>query len=59
MIASLVGLAITLVAVELLRGGHGLVALPLAFAAGQGAKVLILAVVLVARIRRMRGDPAT
>ncbi len=54
-IASLVGLVVTLVAVELLKGSQGLVALPLAFAAGQGVKVLILAVVLLGRIRRM-GD---
>jgi putative peptidoglycan lipid II flippase len=50
-IASIVGLLVTIGAVELLRGDQGLVALPLAFAAGQGVKVLILGGALLLRIR--------
>jgi putative peptidoglycan lipid II flippase len=54
-IASVVGLALTLGAVEVLKGSQGLLALPLAFALGQGVKLAILAVVLVARVRQLGG----
>lgn len=54
-IASIVGLVLTLAAVEALKGSQGLLALPLAFALGQGVKLAILAVVLVVRIRHLGG----
>ncbi|CAN5500901.1 murein biosynthesis integral membrane protein MurJ [soil metagenome] len=49
--ASIVGLIVTVGAVNLLTAEHGIVALPLGFAAGQGAKVLVLAVSLAFRVR--------
>ncbi|MFN8621865.1 MAG: lipid II flippase MurJ [Chloroflexota bacterium] len=56
-LASLAGLAVTVVTVELLKDGQGLVALPLSFAAGQGVKVLLLGLALLVRIRRFEaGD---
>ncbi len=57
-VASVAGLAVTLGGVDLLRDGQGLLALPLAFGIGQGVKLLILAVALLARIRGM-GDPTS
>jgi putative peptidoglycan lipid II flippase len=54
-IASIVGLALTLGGVEVLKGSQGLLALPLAFALGQGIKLAILAVVLVIRVRHLGG----
>jgi len=54
-IASLVGLVVTLVTVEMLKDSQGLVALPLAFAAGQGVKAALLGAILVLRIGGM-GD---
>lgn len=56
-IASLAGLAVTVATVELLIGAEGIVALPLGFVTGQAAKVAILAVVFVARARRLRPSP--
>jgi putative peptidoglycan lipid II flippase len=55
-IASIVGLVVTVVVVELLLGSQGIVALPLGFAAGQGAKVAVLAVALVVRTRTIRPE---
>jgi putative peptidoglycan lipid II flippase len=55
-IASIVGLIVTVVVVELLLGSQGIVALPLGFAAGQGAKVAVLAVALVVRTRTIQPE---
>lgn len=54
-IASIVGLVTTVAVVNLLAEAVGLVALPLAFAAGMGAKVLVLGGTVVVRARAM--DP--
>jgi len=58
-IASVAGLATIVVAVTLLRPAEGLVALPLAFAAGMGVKLVILALTLRHRISRLDGPPTT
>jgi putative peptidoglycan lipid II flippase len=50
--ASLVGLAVTIVATQLLVGRIGLVAIPLAFAVGSGVKLVLLAAILPLRLRR-------
>jgi putative peptidoglycan lipid II flippase len=50
-LASLVGLAVIVVTLELLRGSEGLVAVPLAFAAGMAARVCILLGALAWRVR--------
>jgi putative peptidoglycan lipid II flippase len=55
--ASITGLVVTVATVELLKAGQGLVALPLGFAAGQAAKVVVLSVALVIRTRRMTTAP--
>ena len=52
-IASIVGLGVIVVTANLLAEAVGLVALPLAFAAGMAAKVAVLGVTVVARTRRM------
>jgi peptidoglycan biosynthesis protein MviN/MurJ (putative lipid II flippase) len=49
--ASIVGLIVTVAAVNALVDSQGVVALPLAFAAGQLAKVAVLVGALVIRIR--------
>jgi putative peptidoglycan lipid II flippase len=54
--ASLVGLAVTVVTVGALTATEGVVALPLGFAAGQGAKVFVLAVSLVYRLPSVGRD---
>ena len=51
--ASLVGLVTTIAAANLLAEPVGLVALPLAFAAGLAAKVTVLGVTVIARTRGM------
>jgi putative peptidoglycan lipid II flippase len=48
--ASVVGLAITVVTVGALTASQGIVALPIGFAAGQAAKVAVLAAALVYRL---------
>ncbi len=53
--ASVAGLLVTVVAASLLAGAVGLVAIPLAFAAGTATKVVLLAAALAPRVRRM-GD---
>lgn len=50
-LASVVGLAAIVVTLELLRGPEGLVAVPLAFAAGMAVRVAILAIALGWRVR--------
>jgi putative peptidoglycan lipid II flippase len=50
-LASLAGLGTTILALELLRDGQGLVAVPLAFAAGMAVRVAILVGTLAWRIR--------
>jgi putative peptidoglycan lipid II flippase len=57
-IASLLGLGTTIVAANLLAGPVGLVALPLAFAAGMAAKVVVLGATVIVRTRHMPGAPA-
>ena len=52
-IASLLGLGTTIAAADLLAEPLGLVALPVAFAAGMAAKVAVLGVTVVLRTRRM------
>jgi putative peptidoglycan lipid II flippase len=56
-IASLFGLGTTIAAANLLAGPVGLVALPLAFAAGMAAKVLVLGATVVVRTRHMPPAP--
>jgi putative peptidoglycan lipid II flippase len=48
--ASVVGLAVTVVTVGALTGSQGIVALPIGFAAGQAAKVAVLAAALAYRL---------
>jgi putative peptidoglycan lipid II flippase len=50
-VASVVGLAVIVVTLEALRGSEGLVAVPVAFAAGMAARVAILVVALAWRTR--------
>jgi peptidoglycan biosynthesis protein MviN/MurJ (putative lipid II flippase) len=50
-IASLVGLGVVWVTLELLRDSQGLVAVPLAFAAGMAVRVVLLLGTLAWRIR--------
>ncbi len=50
-VASVVGLGVIVVTLEVLRGPQGLVAVPLAFAAGLAARVAILVAALVWRLR--------
>ena len=57
-IASVAGLATIVVAVTLLRPAEGLVALPRAFAAGMGVKLVILALTLRHRLGRLEA-PST
>lgn len=53
--ASIAGLAVTVVTVELLVPSQGVVALPLGFAAGQGTKVVVLLWAVVVRARTVGG----
>jgi putative peptidoglycan lipid II flippase len=55
-LASVVGLGVTVVAVSALTAERGIVALPLGFAAGQAAKVLVLTVALRVRMRTLGTD---
>ena len=50
-LASLAGLAITILATQLLVGGLGIIAIPVGFAIGQAAKVGLLALALAVRLR--------
>lgn len=50
-LASVVGLGVIVVTLELLRGSQGLVAVPLAFAAGLAVRVVILVAALAWRVR--------
>jgi putative peptidoglycan lipid II flippase len=52
--ASVAGLAVTVVTVELLVGRQGVVALPLGFVSGQAAKVVVLLGALLIRSRTVR-----
>ena len=56
-LASVLGLLVIVASVVVLTPTLGIVALPLGFAAGTGAKAIMLGVVLVARIRRMPKGP--
>jgi peptidoglycan biosynthesis protein MviN/MurJ (putative lipid II flippase) len=64
-IASIAGLAVTVATVTMAIDAHGVVALPLGFVAGLGAKVAILLVALVIRVPSVgadgsgEADPAT
>jgi putative peptidoglycan lipid II flippase len=55
--ASVVGLVVTVLTVNLLLDGHGVVALPLGFAAGLVAKVIVSAAALVFRLRTVGTAP--
>jgi len=55
-IASIVGLAVTVATVTVAIDAHGVVALPLGFVAGLGAKVAILLVALVIRVPSVGAD---
>jgi putative peptidoglycan lipid II flippase len=52
--ASVAGLLVTVGVVQLLLPAQGIVALPLGFAAGQGAKVVLLLVAFFMRVRTIR-----
>jgi putative peptidoglycan lipid II flippase len=54
-LASLAGLAVTVITVEWLSDAQGATALPLGFAAGQGIRMLLLVGALVLRLRRVGG----
>jgi putative peptidoglycan lipid II flippase len=58
-IASVVGLVVTVGAVNALIEGQGILALPFGFAAGLAAKVAVLGVALVFRVRSVGNDPGT
>ena len=55
---SVAGLAVTVATVEVLLPSQGIVAIPLAFTAGQAAKVALLLVAFVARARTLRPTAA-
>ena len=55
--ASVVGLLVTVLTVNLLLDDHGVVALPLGFAAGLAAKVIVSAAALVFRLRTVGTAP--
>ena len=57
-IASVFGLVATVVAVDALMDEHGIVALPLGFAAGLAVKVAILGLSVVVRLRGIGSAPA-
>jgi putative peptidoglycan lipid II flippase len=57
-VASIVGLVVIVATLELLRGEQGLVAVPLAFAAGMAARVCILLIALAWRVRVLPGVAA-
>lgn len=56
---SVVGLAVTVGVVQVLLPSQGIVALPLGFAAGQGAKVAVLLVAFAIRARTVRAATTT
>jgi putative peptidoglycan lipid II flippase len=55
--ASVIGLVVTVLTVNLLLDEHGIVALPLGFAAGLAAKVMVSAVALAFRLRTVGTAP--
>lgn len=55
-LANLGGFLVTLAAGALLTPGFGITAIPLSFAIGSAAKVLLLAIALVPRLRTVRPD---
>jgi hypothetical protein len=55
--ASVAGLAVTVLTVYLLLDAHGIVALPLGFAAGLAAKVVVSGVALAFRLRTVGTAP--
>jgi hypothetical protein len=58
-LASLTGLVVTVLTVWALTDAEGVVALPLGFAAGQGARVLVLLAAVPGRVRSVgRGQPS-
>jgi putative peptidoglycan lipid II flippase len=56
-LASIAGLVVTMAATVLLLPGFGILALPLGFAIGQAAKVVLLALTLAVRLRRWHPAP--
>jgi peptidoglycan biosynthesis protein MviN/MurJ (putative lipid II flippase) len=55
-LASIVGLVVTVITVDRLGEAQGIVALPLGFAAGQGIKVVVLAISLLYRLPSVGRD---
>jgi putative peptidoglycan lipid II flippase len=55
--ASVVGLVVTVLTVNLLLDAHGIVALPLGFAAGLAAKVVVSSIALAFRLRTVGTAP--
>ena len=56
-LASLAGLLVTIVATQLTIAGIGILAVPIGFAIGQAAKVVLLALALAVRLRVWRAPP--
>lgn len=58
-IASVAGFATIIAVAQALAPITGIVSIPLAYAAGSGVKVVLLAIFLVGRLRRLEGSPVT
>jgi putative peptidoglycan lipid II flippase len=58
-IASVAGFATIIAVAQALAPITGILSIPLAYAAGSGVKVVLLAIFLVARLRRLEGSPVT
>ncbi len=56
--ASLVGFAVTIAATLYLVDGLGVLAIPLGFSLGSAVRLMLLAAVLIGRIRRIGGGPS-
>lgn len=58
-IASVAGFATIIAIAQTLAPITGILSIPLAYAAGSGVKVVLLAIFLVGRLRRLEGSPVT
>jgi putative peptidoglycan lipid II flippase len=58
-IASAAGFATIIAVAQALAPITGILSIPLAYAAGSGVKVVLLAIFLVGRLRRLEGSPVT
>ena len=58
-IASVAGFATIIAVAQALAPITGILSIPLAYAAGSGVKVVLLAIFLVGRLRRLEGSPVT